>query len=183
MGKLLGILYAPFALKTLREARKLLEDATPLKTDCGRICGGACCKADETGENGMLLMPYEERLYREPIEGFAFRLENDDTLYKGGKKLICEGKCDRAHRPLACRVFPLHIKVVTDEGGDNAHAEAEIDPRAWAVCPLTEQGGLRAMSGEFISAVEQAGTLLCRNVHMLEALLNEQRFLDETRRL
>ena len=27
-------------------ARELLESLTPLKTDCGRLCQGACCQGD-----------------------------------------------------------------------------------------------------------------------------------------
>ncbi len=182
-GKLLDVLAAPGALKKLTEARDRLADATPLRVDCGRLCDAACCKPDETGENGMLLFPFEDRLYRAPIEGFAFHLADDDRLVKGGKRLICEGTCQREHRPLACRMFPLRMRVETDEETQTARVKAELDPRAWAVCPLLEQGGMRAMSADFIREVEAAGDLLCENVYMLEALLNEQRMIDEMRRL
>lgn len=39
-------------------ARELLGDLTPLKTDCGRLCGGAWLPGDE--QTGMLLFPGEE---------------------------------------------------------------------------------------------------------------------------
>ena len=81
------------ALRALENARAALGDATPLKRDCGRLCGAACCQPDETGLNGMLLFPFEETYYRRPIEGFPFRLVDDDTLFKGGKRLVCEGTC------------------------------------------------------------------------------------------
>ena len=51
------------ALEAVIRARDLLSDVTPLKTDCGRICGGACCQPDEDGQGGMLLFPGEEGLY------------------------------------------------------------------------------------------------------------------------
>ena len=35
-------------IHAVRAARELLESLTPLKTDCGRLCEGACCKGDET---------------------------------------------------------------------------------------------------------------------------------------
>jgi hypothetical protein len=178
----LDVLAAPRAVQKLTEARAMLADATPLRSDCGKLCGAACCLPDETGANGMLLFPFENRLYRKPIEGFAFRLADDDRLVKGGKRLICEGNCPREHRPLACRVFPLRMRVVTDEESQTTRVKAEIDPRAWAVCPLPERGDLRAMSGEFIEKVEAAGDLLCKNVYMLEAMLNEQRMIDEMKR-
>ena len=181
MGIALKILAAPGALRTLRAARSLLESQTPLKTDCGRLCGHACCQPDETGENGMLLYPYEEQLYRKPIEGFPFRLEPDDRLHKGGMRLICEGRCPREHRPLACRIFPLRMRVTDVEG--HTQVTAELDPRAWAVCPLPEEGGLRAMRQDFVAAVEQAGKRMCESTVLLMALLKEQQELDDTRKL
>lgn len=183
MALIMNLLSKPGALKALEEAKEALGNWTPLKINCGKICGGACCEPDESGENGMLLFPFEEELYKDPIEGFPFRLADDDTLFKGGKRFICEGKCRRDLRPLACRLFPLRIRLETDETGDETHAVAELDPRAWAVCPLLEQGGMRAMSQDFIHAVEAAGNALCKNVYMLEALHNEQKLLDEMRQL
>lgn len=159
------------------QARELLRDLTPLKINCGRLCGGACCQDDETGENGMLLFPGEEALYAQPIEAFSFRLADDDTLFPGGKRLICQGRCPREHRPLACRLFPLRVRI--QEG----RAVAEIDPRSWCVCPLPEQGGLRAMSGAFIAAVERAGDILLSDPRQRAALENEQKQLDEMRQL
>jgi len=183
MGKLRGWLAAPFAGRALVKARNILTDATPLNADCGRLCGAACCQPDETGENGMLLWPYEDQLYRRPIDGFPFRLAEDERWYKGGKRLVCQGHCPRAHRPLACRVFPLRMRLTTGGAEGEDRVTAEIDPRAWATCPLPEAGGLRAVSGAFIKAVEAAGQALCRNVYLLEALLEDQRRMDELRRL
>ncbi len=161
------------ALRTLQEARELLRDVTPLKKNCGRLCDAACCQSDESGENGMLLFPYEEELYRQPMEGFPFHLVADDTLFKGGKRLVCEGICQRDQRPLACRLFPLRIRVAEET------ATPEIDPRGWWCCPLLEQGGMRAMSSDFIEAVRKAGQCLMQNPDQLAALESEQRLMDE----
>ena len=183
MGIALKILAAPGALRTLRAAREVLESQTPLKTDCGRLCGHACCQPDETGENGMLLYPFEERLYAKPIEGFAFALKPDNTLVKGGMRLVCDGRCPRERRPLACRMFPLRVRLAANEVEGTTDVTAELDPRAWAICPLLEEGGLRAMGEPFIGAVQEAGRLLSRNTFMLEAMLAEQRLIDEMRTL
>lgn len=180
MGVFMGWLNRPRTVRTLQEARALLDKVTPLKADCGRVCGGACCAPDETGDNGMLLFPYEEAFYQKPIEGFPFRLADDDTLVKGGKRLICEGSCPREHRPLACRIFPLRIRLKVEEQGAVTHAAAELDPRAWAVCPLCEDGK-RGLRQDFVQAVEQAGELMLQNVYLLEALSNEQKQIDEMR--
>ena len=161
MGLIMNAINRRSALHALEEAKAALGSLTPLKINCGKICGGACCEPDESGENGMLLFPFEEELYKEPIEGFPFRLIDDDTLFKGGKRFVCEGKCSREHRPLACRLFPLRIRLECDQTGDET----------------------RAMSQDFIKAVEQAGEALAQDASMLEALHNEQRLLDEMRRL
>lgn len=158
-------------------ARAELETLTPLRGNCGRYCGAACCDADETFENGMLLLPYEDELYDEPIEGFPFHLRPDNTLYLGGKALVCEGECRREARPFACRVFPLRLRVSED------NVKAELDPRAWAVCPLCERGGVKGMSAEFVAAAERAGRILLENPVIKKALLREQKTLDESRHL
>lgn len=183
MSLLLNLFSRPAALRALREARALLKDQTPMRADCGRLCNAACCQSDETGENGMLLFPFEESFYKEPIEGFAYHLADDDTLFKGGKRLVCQGRCVRDQRPLACRLFPLRIRIQSDESGDNMQAVPELDPRAFCCCPLLDGGDINALSSDFVEAARLAGEKLIRNVYMLEALYNEQKMLDETRKL
>ena len=128
-------------------ARDLLEGLTPLKQDCGRICGGACCGSDEDGQGGMLLFPGEEKLYQTLPAGF--RIVEDRAVVPNGKLLICDGFCDRSQRPLSCRLFPL---LPTRTG-------CRMDRRAWAVCPLMEYGK-QGLLPAFVQAVSQAGRLL-----------------------
>ena len=45
-------------------ARAKLNTVTPLKRDCGRICGARCCRSLEGEETGMLLFPGEAETYR-----------------------------------------------------------------------------------------------------------------------
>ena len=56
----------------VRAARELLRDVTPLKTDCGKVCGARCCRSLEGEETGMLLFPGEEEEYRNR-EGWSLR--------------------------------------------------------------------------------------------------------------
>lgn len=184
MSFFMPLISRPAALRTLKDAYAILGELTPLKTNCGKLCGAACCQSDEEegGENGMLLFPYEEWFYRKPIKDFPFHLVDDDTLFKGGKRLVCEGSCPRERRPLACRLFPLRIRLNPQEDGAKTEVIPEIDPRSWVCCPLPEMGGLRAMSSEFVEAVRKAGERLIQNTDMLEALYNEQRLMDEMRK-
>ena len=128
-------------------ARELLESVTPLRQDCGRYCGGACCESDEDGQGGMLLFPGEEALYETLPEGFSIRA--DDAALPGMKLLTCDGICERENRPLSCRLFPM---LPTRTG-------AKMDRRAWAVCPLMESGK-RGLNPAFVEAVKEAGKVL-----------------------
>ena len=93
----------------LLAAREKLKSVTPLKRDCGRVCGAACCRSPENEETGMLLFPGEEEAYRGK-EGWTIR----ETAM--GPMAVCPGHCDRDERPLACRLFPL-LPVIREDGG------------------------------------------------------------------
>lgn len=139
------------ALNAVLAARKKLDTLTPLKTDCGRLCGGACCQGD--AQTGMLLFPGEDALYADC--GFARVLDADFTLgSEAARLLICRGTCPRAERPLACRLFPLFLRF-NAQGGTHV----VLDPRARAVCPLTDYG-LEALDGAFVAAAREAYALL-----------------------
>lgn len=131
------------------EARALLSEITPLKRDCGRICGERCCSSLEGEETGMLLFPGEEDLY-EDAEGWRMLPAGREML------LICPGKCERETRPLACRMFPLMPRL-TEKG-----VSVRTDERARAVCPLARQGK-SSMDPAFAEAVRRAGEILAED--------------------
>ena len=159
-------------MKDLQEAREKLETLTPLKTDCGRLCGARCCASLEGEETGMLLFPGEEDFYEEK-EGWRFVPAGRDLL------LICPGRCEREDRPLACRIFPL-IPVLTEDGG----IAVRTDERARAVCPLARQGK-RGMDPAFTERVREIGEALAedpRQRAFLRRLTEEQNELKELRK-
>lgn len=132
-------------------ARSLLSNLTPLKADCGRLCGGACCQGDDA--TGMLLFPGEEALYA--ACSFARVLPAGFSL--GGQSvslLVCEGRCERENRPLACRLFPLFLRF-----GEDGSTRVVLDRRARALCPLTGYG-LCALDSAFLDAARTAYDLL-----------------------
>ena len=139
------------AIDAVLAARALVQDCTPLTADCGRLCGAACCRGDEA--TGMLLFPGEETLYA-PCD-FARVLPASFSL--GGQPaqlLVCQGRCDRKNRPLACRLFPLFLKFREDQT-----PVLRMDARARAVCPLTDYG-MKALDPEFKQAARRAYDLL-----------------------
>ena len=155
--------------EALERARACLEHLTPLRTDCGRVCGGVCCRSLPGEETGMLLFPGEAAYYA-AMEGYRV-LETSQ-----GPLLICPGRCLREERPLSCRLFPL-LPVVREEG-----VKVAIDARARAVCPLARQGQ-SAMQADFIQAVREVGQKLMEQQEQrtfLETLTKRQ---DELRAL
>ena len=145
------------ALEAVLRARELLRDVTPLRRDCGQICGAACCGCDEDGQGGMLLLAGEECLYDPLPPGFC--ITRDNAVLPGMRLLTCDGACDREKRPLSCRMFPLTPVLVRRDGREQLRVR--VDPRAFAVCPLSESG-VRGMDAAFGQAVLESARVLCQ---------------------
>lgn len=157
----------------LSEAREKLNKATPLKTDCGRVCGARCCSPLDGEMTGMLLFPGEAEAYA----GKADWIIRDVAQ---GQLVICSGACEREERPLACRMFPL-LPLPREDGT----VRVVTDLRARAVCPLARQGK-SAMDPAFIDAVRAAGEALAKDAEQaafLRELEKEQEELKELRRM
>ncbi len=133
--------------KALKKVYKCLENVTPLKTDCGEICKGECCKGDN--DTGMILFPGEERFFEDKA-GFVIKKSSD-----GKNILICSGSCDRESRPVSCRIFPLFPMLV------DGRIYVFDDPRAKGICPLLyDQIKLNRI---FEKRVAKAGKILASN--------------------
>lgn len=142
------------ATDTVLAARALLENLTPLKTDCGRLCAAACCQGDE--HTGMLLFPGEETLF----SGCTFGRIIGAEFELGGNSanlFVCGGRCERENRPLACRLFPLFLKFK-----DDGSTKLRMDVRAKSVCPLTDYG-VKSLDPDFRQAARKAYDLLLEN--------------------
>lgn len=153
----------------LISAREKLNDVTPLRRDCGRVCAAACCRPLGDEETGMLLFPGEAEAYAGK-DGWKIRPA------ARGELVICSGKCDRTERPLSCRLFPL-LPLPREDGS----IRVVTDLRAKAVCPLARQGRT-AMDPAFIKAVREAGEILVRDEQQaafLRGLAEEQAELKE----
>ena len=153
-------------------AREKLNQVTPLKKDCGRICGARCCLSLDGEETGMLLFPGEAAAYAEKA-GWEIRQTAQ------GEMVLCPGRCEREERPLSCRLFPL-LPVI----GEDGKVRAVIDQRARAVCPLARQGK-DALDPAFTEAVREAGEILAQDeaqVLFLDRLRAEQEELKALRK-
>ena len=153
----------------LWEARAMLENLTPLRMDCGRRCGRACCRPQAEEVQGMLLFPGEEAFYQGRP---GYRMLNGAQ----GTLLVCDGHCRREERPLSCRLFPV-LPLKRASG-----IEVAMDRRGRGVCPLVRQG-VEALDPAFVAAVKRAGEILLADdmqAAFLERLACEQ---DEWKRL
>ncbi len=130
---------------------KILGDLTPLRVDCGQLCGGACCKGDAAC--GMRLFPHEET----PLSVI--------TSGNGGRLAVCDGTCDRTQRPLSCRIFPFFPTI--DEKG---RVFVEPDHRAGRLCPLIQHSEKIAFDPRFFRALKRVGRLLAADPECREFL-------------
>ena len=139
---------------------RLFDRATPISSDCGRICGKACCKGDDCG---MYLFPGEKKVF-ELLEAPWAEIQNSEFTYihEGKAKkvpiLFCNGKCDRFQRPLACRIFPLTPYLDT-----NGKLKIIIDPRAKSVCPLSTELDISDFNTDFTDNIEKTFRILLSN--------------------
>ncbi len=138
---------------------RILKDLTPLKGDCGQLCGCACCKGD--GNTGMRLFPYEESTLD------VRELEN------GIRLVVCNGTCDRNSRPLACKIFPFFPTI--DEKGK---VYVELDYRAKRLCPMIEHYDEIIFEKRFLKAVKKAGKILSKDKKCREFLYESTSEID-----
>ena len=140
-----------------KKAFDILGDLTPLKADCGTLCERRCCKGDSA--TGMLLFPHEESTL------------NVIYTHRGERLAVCNGSCNRAERPLSCRIFPFFPTV--DEKG---RVFAEKDLRAAYTCPLLIHSDEIVFDKRFFRAVKKVGKLLAKDA---ECLAFMQRVTEE----
>lgn len=149
----------------IKKAYELLERVTPLAYDCGKLCGGKCCKGD--GNTGMWLFPYEEEILKN-IDGFEIK---DCEGNFGYKMVVCGGICDRKTRPLACRIYP-YFPMITDEGFD-----ARADIRGITSCPMLYQN--IKPDYKFIRQVRKVARLFDRDEELKAYINNVNMLLDD----
>ncbi len=145
--------------KLYKKIFKILGDLTPLTADCGVLCKSACCKGDDNV--GMLLFPYEES---------SLNIKENEL---GQYIAVCNGKCNRENRPLACRIFPFFPTV-----DENNKIFVEKDYRASRLCPLLEHSDEIIFDLKFFKALKKVGKLLAKDSECLEFLRSATEEID-----
>ncbi len=110
-------------LKTYEKVYTMLDSVSPLRDDCGKLCGSICC-SDEPffGTDGayIYLLPGEKEyleangcnliIEKQPASEHDIPSSWGEFVYTA--RCPGAGKCDRKNRPIQCRTFPLepHLK-------------------------------------------------------------------------
>ena len=136
-------------LDTILRAYAAIGERTPLCSDCGALCGAACCESDGDGQGGVDLLPGEIELI-----GNAEWMETSHDPRMDAEMIVCTAMCEREKRPFLCRVFPLCPVV-----GRDGRWTVRMDARARAMCPLT-RGGVRGLDPEFVRGCVRAVRIL-----------------------
>ena len=123
-----------------KKAKNIMQDKTPLKKDCGLLCGKACCKGD--AETGMLLFPFEETSL--PV-----------TEKNGVRLCVCDGSCNRRERPLSCMIFPFFPYITRD-----GRIKVIPDIRGSGICPIVRNFTETKIDRRFLRRVKKVGRLL-----------------------
>lgn len=155
------------------KAYRILDQVTPLATDCGLLCNKACCDGGED-DLGMYLFPGEELILSDLS---YFRIMPTDIQLENGSHVLlinCYGKCDRKLRPLSCRIFPLTPYLTYQD-----ILTVDLDIRAAGICPLVKAKKSPSIHPNFIQAVRKAIRLLSKDLEILEFIEKLSRILDE----
>ena len=91
---------------------------------------------------------------------------------------VCNGECIRAHRPLACRIFPL---VPYLDSGNTL--TIQMDPRAVPLCPLAHALTVSELQSQFVLKVREAFRLLVKDPDLQKFILWQSQLIDEFQEL
>jgi len=126
-------------MELIQRAYAAIGSLTPMHTDCGLMCGAACCDTDADGQGGVNLLPGEEAQLEEISWG---KIDRDPHM--DAPMLMCTDMCERSLRPFLCRIFPLCPVI-----GKSGKWTVRMDARARALCPLT-RSGLKGLDPDFV---------------------------------
>ena len=167
----------------IEKAREYLENITPLKGDCGLLCGSVCCKrpdAESSDNLGMWLFPYEDILYKNNSYFKVIQADGNCSY----PFLLCgysEDKnnfCKREERPLFCRFFPyfpIIEKVEKTNKNRKYRIKIMIHPTALNMCPAILNK--LKITSEFSRALKKAVYIMLNQSENSQEILN---YLTET---
>ncbi|MCQ2530686.1 MAG: hypothetical protein MJ086_05455 [Lachnospiraceae bacterium] len=151
-----------------KKVYELLDNATPLSCDCGKMCGAVCCKPKKTFLYSSLwvyMLPGEDCLHDKNDKWLKwYRLNSKKHLFpkSWGKRfwaVRCTGPehCKRELRPIQCRTFPLMPYL----GADGEFQLILFNQPLPYECPLVTEG--YELEESFITNVRNAWEILLQD--------------------
>lgn len=139
-------------LERIQRVWAAIGDCTPMRTDCGALCGASCCRPDGDGQGGVCLLPGEEAA----LKGADFcEIVHEPRM--DAPMILCSGPCDRSLRPFLCRIFPLCPVL-----GRDGRWTVRMDARARRACPLAA-AGLRGLDPDFVRGAARSVRILAED--------------------
>lgn len=162
----------------LLKAYSLLDNTTPKKYDCGRLCNAACCNENcahgNDGQCGMLLLPGEKALI-DGAPGFEFVKSGE------GDMLVCNSRCLRELRPFACRIFPFYPHI--EKTGGRYTIKIKPDPRCARLCPIFLDFRARKTHVEFLRNAKKAVRILLADSDIADELCAQSDMISDIEKL
>lgn len=152
--------------KTYRAIYRLLNRVSPIDSDCGMLCGAACCMAEDNEEEmGIYLLPGEEALFKEEASWFEWRTQSSEEYGFPESwddeipfiKCKTPPHCSRPDRPIQCRTFPLMPYLSEDGELEMLYNDNELP----YFCPLIEEE--IPLNDDFVKATRTVWKRLLRD--------------------
>lgn len=163
---------------TWKAIYRLLDLVSPIDTDCGQLCGAACCSLEgdeiekDSGdfELGIYLYPGEEQLFTMEEDWLkwtvhdALDYEYPDSWIGNVYFVRCTTPpiCPRKNRPLQCRIYPL-----TPHLDENDKLTMILNPTYTPYkCPLIEDE--ITLNASFVEATTTVWKRLIKDPHIYD---------------
>ena len=169
--------------RTYRAIYRLLDRVSPLDTDCGALCGAACCtSAYEDGEEmGIFLLPGEDALHSPQDEWLDWSEESAEELgfpdsWPDTVNFVhCKTPphCPRAKRPIQCRSFPLTPHLNEDGEMSLVYNDLDLPYR----CPLIDEQ--TPLNDSFVQATETVWKHLIRDPRIRDLVREDSAAREE----
>ncbi|MCL2336551.1 MAG: hypothetical protein FWC60_03920 [Firmicutes bacterium] len=158
---------------------RLTAAPTPLKSNCGDLCGSICCQPGKQDNLGAYLFPGEEIMFTRSEDWLLWE-EQDPADYdfplswpKPVYFVRCNGACPRDMRPLACRFFPLAPHLHRDGRLQLLYETMELPYQ----CPLITAH--YTLEAKFIHTVQQAWQLMLTDRRIRDLVEEDSRRREE----
>ena len=163
---------------------KMLDAVSPLDSDCGLLCGAACCNIGKTAgaeEMGIYLLPGEEKHHDRHDPWLKWDIEKAEDFefpesWKGPVYFVhCQTPpiCPREKRPIQCRSFPLLPHLDEDDNLTMVYNDYDLPYN----CPLIDDE--IPLNDDFVEVTTEAWRLLIQDPLIYDLVKQDSVARDE----